>query len=724
MAKTALHITGMRCASCVSSIEKSLRAVSGISDVSVNLLTGQATISHDPATATVPRMVQAVRHAGFDVALDEEGRSKVSTRSNATGHRVHDAAGNSLLPVAGVLTLLIVVLSLSWHTLESVRLQFLLATMVQGFLGWPFYRGAWRSLLRGHADMDTLVALGTTVAYVYSVVALGMGSLEVYFDTAAVILVLVGIGRLLEARAKHSAAAAIRSLMDLQPLEATVVRRGQEKQLSVDQVVPGDVVLVRPGQRVPVDGVVIEGQSTIDQAAFTGESVPVEVAPRSDVIGGTMNQTGSFRYRAIKTGQDTLLSQVVKLVEQAQGSKAQIERLTDRIAAVFVPAVLAAAAITLVGWGSTGHWLVGLNAMVAVLIVACPCALGLATPTAITVGTGLGARFGILIKNAAVLEAAGRLTHIILDKTGTLTLGRLTVKKIVMVDDRIEPTRLLQLAAAVEHDSEHPLARAIEAYAQSQNIDLLPVTKFRSTTAAGVKGCVEGHNVIVGRIGTLRDENVENVEALMELRDELLDGNRTAVAVAVDGLAAGLIALSDQLKPNARQVVEQLRKLGIKPILMTGDHTSTAIAIAHEVGISEQDVMAEVLPADKQAMVKQYQKKGQSIAMVGDGINDAPALVAADIGVAIGGGTDIAMDAGDVVLVGGDLAALPRMIRLSIATMRRVYFGLFWASAYNMALIPVAAAGLLHPMLAAVAMSFSSISVVLNALWLRRCWKP
>jgi len=724
---TTLHVTGMHCASCVSRIEKNLGRVPGVTQASVNLVTQQATINHDPDTAAPGVLIEAIRQAGYDAMPESTPGSAPHAKSNTTdphhNHSHGDGQSRALLIISALLAIPLVVLGMTRHTPASAQFQFLLAVPIQALLGYPFYRGAWRALRHWRADMDTLVAMGTSIAFGYSVVATIRGQSVVYFDTAAVILVLIGLGRLLEARAKGGAAAAIRGLMNLQPPQATVVRDGQETTVGVDQVHPGDVILVRPGQRVPVDGQVTQGQSTIDQAMFTGESLPVDVGPGSSVVGGTVNQTGAFQFKATKTGQDTLLSQVIDLVRQAQGSKAQVQRFADTVAGVFVPAVLTLALATLLAWGFYGSWTGGLNAMVAVLIVACPCALGLATPMAIMVGTGLGAAHGILIKDAAVLERAGKLSHIILDKTGTLTLGRLAVKQVIPIDDTLTADQVLGLGASVEQLSEHPLAKAIVEHAQQRGLPVNPVTDFKSITAAGVRGNVAGQVVLVGRFSTLREQSVKNVDALLEQRDKLLEANRTAVAVAVNGLAVGLIVLADKLKPNAKQVVQQLQQLGLKTILMTGDNAPTAQAVAREVGIDPQDVMAQVMPADKQAKVAQLQQAGHIVAMVGDGINDAPALAAADIGIAIGGGTDIAMEAGHVVLVGGDLAGLPRAIRLSRATMRRIHGGLFWAFAYNLALLPIAATGYLHPMLAAGAMSFSSISVVLNALWLKRRWK-
>ena len=724
MTHTILHIQGMHCASCVSRVEAGLRGVPGVSSASINLVTSQAMVLHDPTKAPVEAVIDAVRGVGYDVVGDGDEQPTVRSASMVALPRLMAGVKPWILPAAAVLAAGTLILAMVWHSILSVRIQFCLATPIQLILGYPFYRGAWRGMVRLRANMDTLVALGTSVAYLSSVAAMALDIATVYFDTAAVILVLVSFGQFLELRAKHSAAAAIESLMDLQPPQATVMKKGQERVVDIDEVVPDDVVLVKPGQRIPVDGVVVQGQSTVDRAAFTGESEPVDVGPNSRVNAGTVNLTGAFQFRATQTGQSTLLAQVVEMVTRAQCSKADIQRLTDKIAAVFVPAVLAVAVLTFGGWSLSGYWQAGLQATVAVLIVACPCALGLATPTAITVAIGLGARNGILIKDAVALERGGRLTHVILDKTGTLTIGRSAVKQVVVVQGELDSDQLLQLAASVESQSEHPVAKAIVGHAHERNLELQPVFEFQSTTGAGVKGRVNEKCVVVGRVSALREENMAGIEAMLEQRDELLQRVRTAVAVAVDGQAVGLIGLSERLRPNARGVVRQLNRLGLQVILMTGDHPLAAESVAHEVGINSRHVLAEVMPADKQAQVTELQKQGYIVAMVGDGINDAPALAASDIGIAIGGGTDIAMEAGHVVLVGGDLDALPRAIRLSTATMKRIYAGLFWAFSYNLLLIPIAVAGLLHPMLAAGAMSCSSVSVVLNALWLRRRWRP
>jgi Cu+-exporting ATPase len=743
MTTTTLQVQGMRCAGCVQSVEKELLRVPGVAQASVNLATGQATVRHDPAHADVSALVTAIASAGYTAM------SPAADGSHA--HGPHDGPDSwlerhqvAVLIVAALLALPVMVLSMITHdpSRTSVLWQWALATPIQVVLGWRFYVGAIKALRHGRADMDTLVALGTTVAYGASALEAFRGGNHVYFDTAAVILVLISLGKWLEHRARGSAAAAIRDLAQLQPTEATVVRDGREVLVPIAQLSVGDVVQVRPGQRLAADGEVVEGESSVDESMVTGESMPVDVKPGQRVIGGTINLTGALRFQVTRTGTRTLLAQVIELVKQAQGSKARVQRIADAVAGVFVPAVLVVALLTLLAWGfipaGGDGWARGMQAMIAVLIIACPCALGLATPTAIMVGTGLGARHGILIKDASALERAGKITHVILDKTGTLTLGRPAVRKVQPVAEGYDEREVLRLAAGAEQLSEHPLGQAIVRHARDLGIAPDRVHQFQSITAGGVRGYVDGRHVIVGRFSTLRDLGVEDVEAVRGQREELQDLGRTLVAVAAEGRVIGLIALADDLKPNAARAVQQIRELGLQVILMTGDQAGAARAVAQLIGLNPDDpdaVLAGVLPTDKQAKVASLQERGFRVAMVGDGINDAPALASADLGIAmsaqrspegesIGGGTDIAMEAGHVVLVGGDLQALPRAIRLSRATLRRIYMGLFWAFAYNVVLIPVAALGLMHPMLAAAAMSLSSVSVIANALMLRRTWKP
>ncbi len=712
----------MRCAGCVGAVEKQLASVPGVQRASVNLAVGEATVAHDPQQAPPSALVDAVHKAGFEAQLVEEDDEPL------IGHAHHDhddeVVGRRqwiIWSIYAVLAAVVMVLSMAWHEPPrwNVWLQLVLTAPIQFGMGAVFYRGAWNRLRHFRADMDTLVALGSSVAFFYSLAQTLRGELPVYYETAAVILVLIGLGKMLEARARRSAAAAIRGLASLQPNEATVLRDGHETVVPVGAIVPGDTVLVRPGQRVPVDGVVLSGFSVIDQSMVTGESMPVEVGEGDTVIGGTVNQSGAFHFRAMRTGRQTLLSQIIELVKRAQGSKANVQRLADTVAGVFVPAVLVIALLAFVGWGlATGDWSRGMFPAIAVLIVACPCALGLAVPVAILVGTGLGARHGILIKEAAALERAGKLTHIILDKTGTLTVGKPGVSDVAMIREGLDSNRLLQWAASVEAMSEHPLGRAIVEHADRQGFERLPVTDFRSMTAEGVAGTVEGREVIIAKPAALVERGIGDAAALEAFIEAMDPAAKTIVAVAVDGELMGLIALADQIKPDAAAVIDQLHALGLKVILMTGDREGAARAVADELGIDE--VLAEVLPQDKHAKIESLQASGKVVAMAGDGINDAPALAAADIGIAMGTGTDIAMESGHIVLVGGDLRGLVRAVLLSRATMKRIRMGLFWAFIYNVVLIPVAVAGYLHPMLAAAAMSLSSVSVIANALWLHR----
>ncbi len=772
MANTTLRIDGMRCAGCVSAVEKQLKAVPGVSDAAVNLATGKAAVTHEAIAPDA--LVKAVESAGYHAEPlhdDGEGDDEPHIGHHAHGATSHDHThgdpGMRLTsPVFfGCAMLSAIVFALSMgpmafgaHHLPPWNLwtQLVLATVVQALLGWPFYRGAWKSLRHGRAEMDTLVALGTTVAWGYSVIEVVMTHVtsrtpHVYFETAVMILVLVGLGRRLEARARSSAAEAIRGLMALAPPTATVIRGGTEQTIPAAEVRVGDVVLVRPGQTVPVDGTIIEGRSEIDQSIMTGESVPVTVGEGDPVTGGTVNQGGAFTFRAQRTGRRTVLAQIVRLVEQAQSSKARIQRLADAVAGVFVPIVIAVAVAALLGWGLLGSsWPTGVYAMIAVLIVACPCALGLATPAAIMVGTGLGARHGILIKDAAAFERAGKLTHVILDKTGTLTKGQPQVTDVLLTDPPpvlppmqsddvdtpgtpVDRDTMLRLAAGVEQRSEHPLARAVVRAAKQQNLNIPDVDGFERLDGGGVTGRVEGRVVTIGRVAVLEQRLVRDIEHVAAARDRLDEVSKTSVAVAIDSQAVGIIGFADELKEDAPQVVAALHALGLKTVLMTGDRRAIARSVAERLGID--DVEAEVLPQDKQARVAQLQQRGEIVAMIGDGVNDAPALAAADVGIAMGaamadaqddrpGGTDIAMAAGHIVLVGAALSAIPRAISLSRATRKRIIMGLAWAFGYNVLLIPVAAAAWLNPMLAAAAMSLSSVSVVANALWLRRSWKP
>ena len=596
---------------------------------------------------------------------------------------------------------------------------FILATPVQFIGGWPFYVGAYRALRSRRMNMDVLITIGTLTAYIYSVVVVFFPALlpyaeaDVYFDVSVVIIAFVLLGRFMEDLIRQRSSAAVRQLMDLAPLTATVVRDGKEETVPVDQVMEGDTLLIRPGEKVPTDGIVASGRSTVDESMITGESLPVEKAEGDEVIGATMNQTGSLTIKATKVGADTALMQIVRMVEEAQGRNAPIQRLADRVAAWFVPAVLSAAAVTLVAWALVGNLTTAVLSFVAVLIISCPCALGIATPTALMVGVGRGAKMGILIRGGEYLERARDLDTIVMDKTGTITTGRPRVTRVLSVADEGE---LLRYAAAVEHGSEHPLARAVLERTRAEGIVEAPVEDFEALSGRGVKGVLDGKKVLMGNRELMSAEGVD-IGPLDAAAVELEGQGNTVMFVAADGALLGALAIADTAKPNSARAIADLRSMGLEVIMLTGDNERTAKAIASQVGIER--VIAGVPPWEKAATIKALQAEGKVVGMVGDGINDAPALAQADVGIALGSGSDIAKETGGIILVKNDLQDVVRGIWLSRATMRKIRQNLFWALGYNTAAIPIAALGLLNPIIAAAAMSLSSLSVVSNAATLR-----
>ena len=744
--EASFGVTGMTCAACAGRVEKALLRAPGVLEAGVNLATQRATVRHLAGEGGARDLEQAVVDAGYGVVREEAAGEDARDRE----YRILRA--DFLLAVA--LTALVLVGSLPAMFgfeppvpmgLLGVGLL-LLAAPVQFWAARRFYRGAWGALRHGAADMNTLVVMGTSVAYGYSAVAvlapgLLAGREGMYFDVSAVIVTLILLGRLLEARARGRTGAAIERLAGLRARTARVVRGGGDADVPVEDVVVGDVVVVRPGEKVPVDGVVVAGESAVDEGMVTGESMPVVKGVGDEVIGATVNGSGSFRFEARKVGRETALAQIVRLVEEAQGSKAPIQRLADRISGVFVPVVIGLAALVFFVWFAFGPepaLTYALLNTVAVLIIACPCAMGLATPTSVMVGTGRGAENGLLIKNGETLENARNLDTVVLDKTGTLTKGEPELTDTLPANGLPEK-ELLRLAATAERGSEHPLGEAVVRGAANRGIVPADARRFEAVAGGGVRAEVEGRRVLVGSRGFLAGEGIDG-GGLAPRAEALAEAGRTAMFVAVDGEVAGLLAVADEIRPESRAAVGRLRGMGLDVVMMTGDGERTARAVAREVGVER--VLAGVRPEGKSGEIGRLQAEGKKVAMVGDGINDAPALARADVGVAVGAGTDVAMEASDITLVGGDVGGVARAIGLSRATVGNIKQNLFWAFAYNVLLIPVAAGalyplfqegtvpgalrpflgeyGFLNPMLAAAAMALSSVTVVTNALRLRR----
>jgi Cu+-exporting ATPase len=744
--KSIFPVSGMTCASCVARVEEALSSVPGVVSASVNLASEKATVEYLEGTQ-IADMRRAVKDAGYELAPEAQALEDVTTASQ----REIRALRNRLI-IAVIFAAIIMVLGFSPPFAGRPYLLWALATPVQFWAGLRFYRGAWGALKHKTSDMNTLIAVGTSVAYFYSAVVVVFPSLfttgilepHLYFDTSAMIIALILLGRFLEARARGQTSEALKRLIGLQPKTALVIREGEQREISVEDVRVGDIILVRPGERIPVDGILREGYSSVDESMITGESIPVEKKAGDEVIGATINKTGSFQFEATKVGKDTTLARIVRMVEEAQGSKAPIQRLADVIASYFVPTVIGIAIITFIVWyfvGPSPALTFALLNFVAVLVIACPCALGLATPTAIIVGTGKGAERGILIKNGEALERAHRIDTVLLDKTGTLTRGEPAVTDVIAAPFS-SPEEVLRLAASAEQNSEHPLGEAVVKAALEKKLELSPPSDFSAIPGQGVEALVEGKRLVLGNPKFMEGRGFSS-NGLQSKAAELLEKGKTVMFLGLDTQVAGIIALADTLKPGAGEAVQTLRKMGIESTMLTGDNRRTAEAIAREAGIDH--VLAEVLPEHKAEEVKKLQEQGKVVAMVGDGINDAPALAQADIGIAIGTGTDVAMETGDITLISGDLMGVATAISLSKRTMRTIKQNLFWAFAYNTALIPVAAGvlylafgktgvpsglhfmlgeyGFLNPMLAAAAMAASSVTVVSNSLRLRR-FKP
>ncbi|MFP3391339.1 heavy metal translocating P-type ATPase [Brevibacillus sp. SIMBA_040] len=728
--KVELNITGMTCAACSTRIEKGLSKMPGVLKANVNLALEMATVEYDSSHVGVADLIQKVEKLGYQAARKEEGNDeeKVDRRAAEIQRQTRKFWISLVLslPLLWSMVSHFSFTSFIWlpEFLMNPWVQLALATPVQFIIGAQFYVGAYKALRNKSANMDVLVALGTSAAYFYSlyVAISSIGThghmLELYFETSAVLITLILLGKLFEVKAKGRSSEAIRKLMGLQAKTAVVVRDGVEMTIPVEDVRLGDIVHVKPGDKVPVDGIVLEGQSAVDESMLTGESIPVDKAAGDTVIGATLNKNGFLKVQATKVGKETALAQIIKVVEEAQGTKAPIQRLADSISGIFVPIVVGIAIITFLVWYFAvmpGNFAEALEKAIAVLVIACPCALGLATPTSIMAGSGRAAELGILFKGGEHLETAHHLDTIVLDKTGTVTKGEPELTDVITFD--IEEQELLALVGAAEKNSEHPLAQAIVRGIAEKGISLAETTSFEAIPGFGIRAVVAGKEVLVGTRRLLEQYQI-SYQAVTDTMLRLEQSGKTAMLAVVDGKLAGLIAVADTIKPTSKQAVERMKAMGLTVIMMTGDNRQTAEAIAREAGIDH--VIAEVLPEGKAAEVKKLQAAGKKVAMVGDGINDAPALATADIGMAIGTGTDVAMEAADITLMRGELTSVADAIEMSKRTIRNIKQNLFWAFAYNTLGIPFAALGFLAPWLAGAAMAFSSVSVVLNALRLQR----
>lgn len=724
-ARTVLNITGMSCAACAARIEKKLGRMEGVESAGVNLTTEKATVAYDPSRVSVKDLIGAVESLGYgaeraeDVPADREREAREKETRSLRLSLIASAVLSSPLLLAMILAMV----GVDAPFLHNEYFQLVIATPVQFVIGWRFYRNAFFAVRSGSANMDVLIAMGTSAAYFFSLYNVFFeempmsGMKDLYFEASTVIITLILLGKYLEAVAKGRTSEAIKKLMGLQAKTARVIRGGAETDIPIEEVRIGDRIVVRPGERIPVDGKIVDGSSSIDESMLTGESIPVEKKPGDLCIGATVNKYGTFTFEASRVGRDTVLAQIVQMVEDAQGSKAPIQKIADKVSGIFVPTVIGIAFVTFFAWFfSTGNLNDAIVSAVSVLVIACPCSLGLATPTAIMVGTGKGAESGILIKGGEHLENTYRLDAVVLDKTGTITKGKPEMTDLVPLGTMRE-TDLLRLAASAEKRSEHPLGVSI--YERSnEKLGQVPDPKsFESVPGRGVRAAVEGKSLLIGT-RKLLEENRVDFSGAVPVLERLESEGKTAMLMAADGQLQAVFAVADTLKEHSAEAIEELRSMGVEVYMITGDNRRTAAAIAKQVGIAH--VLAEVLPEHKAEEVEKLRKAGRVVAMVGDGINDAPALATADVGMAVGTGTDVAIEAADITLMRGDLRTIPAAIRLSRRTMRKIKQNLFWAFFYNSVGIPFAAFGFLNPMIAGAAMAFSSVSVVTNSLSLKR----
>lgn len=721
-----LKISGMNCSACAARVENILSKLDGVLRANVNFAMEQARIEYNPLQLNLNDLTKAIADAGYQAreaekSFDEDTEKIEREKENRKQRTFLTVSTIFSLPLLAFMFAELFNLAVP-SVLGNKIFQFAIATPVQFIAGYRFYSGAFNSLRHGSANMDVLVALGTSAAYFYSVGATFLFSGYVYYETSAIIITLILLGRLLESAAKGRTSEAIKKLMDLQAKTARVIKDGKEVDIPAEEVQLDDLIIVRPGESIPVDGVIKEGTSTVDESMLTGESMPVDKEEKDEVIGGTINKHGTFKFTAAKVGSDTALANIIKIVEEAQGSKAPVQRMADKISAYFVPAVIAAAVLTFLTWyfavdpGSTGRALVNFT---AVMVIACPCALGLATPTSVMVGTGQGARNGILIKGGEYLEKTQSLDTIVLDKTGTITRGKPSITDIIVLDKNMDKKKLLHLAASAEKNSEHPLGKAVVLSAAEKGIELSTPQEFEAIPGQGIKASIDKYKVLVGNYKLISSSSIDTTVFQEEINNLEKQG-KTAMLAAVNNKPAGIIAAADTVKEYSGQAVRALQNMNIQVIMITGDNRQTADTIALQVNIPGKNVLAEVLPGDKSNKIDKLKEEGRIVGMVGDGINDAPALASADIGFAIGTGTDIAMETADITLMQGDLRGVPASINLSRGTMRNIKQNLFWALGYNSLGIPAAAAGFLSPVIAGGAMALSSVSVVTNALRLKR----